>query len=81
MRLTRDEWDVALERLKAVAKKQNADCDVLLTKNVGGEVEAESTAAGGDKDNDCSGKILIRRAPNSAEDVIETRIAVVGNGW
>lgn len=81
MRLTRAEWDVALERLKESAKKQHADCDVLLTKNVGGEKEAESTASGtGSKDKDCTGKILIRQEPNTVEQVIETRIAVVGNG-
>ncbi|KAI8625667.1 P-loop containing nucleoside triphosphate hydrolase protein [Xylariaceae sp. FL1651] len=80
LRLNRAEWDSALARLKDVAKKQRADCDVLLTKNVCGEAEAESTAAGGDnKDKDCTGKILIRRAPATVEEVIETRIAVVGN--
>ncbi|OTB20735.1 hypothetical protein K445DRAFT_50715 [Daldinia sp. EC12] len=80
MRLTRDEWDIALDRLKHTAKKANADCDVLLTKNVGGDVEAESTATGNQsKDTDCTGKILIRQNPSTIEHVIETRIAVVGN--
>jgi Iap family predicted aminopeptidase len=51
-----------------------------LTKNVGGEVEAESTTNKPDKAGECSGKILIRRVPTNVEDVIETRIAVVGNG-
>lgn len=81
MRFTLGQWNVALDRLKQTAKSVGADCDVLLTKNLGGEVEAESTAAGNQsKDTDCTGKILIRRAPSSIEDVIETRIAVVGNG-
>ncbi|KAI1169986.1 P-loop containing nucleoside triphosphate hydrolase protein [Nemania sp. FL0916] len=81
MNLTREEWDAALARLEKAAKKQHADCNVLLTKNVGGEKEAESTAAGGDKRKlkDCTGKVLIRQAPATVEDVIETRIAVVGN--
>ncbi|CAJ2506671.1 Uu.00g078570.m01.CDS01 [Anthostomella pinea] len=80
MRLTRAEWDTALARLKETAKKSRADCNVLLTKNVGGDAEAESSAAGGEsKDTDCTGKILLRRAPSSVEEVIETRIAVVGN--
>ncbi|KAI1465229.1 P-loop containing nucleoside triphosphate hydrolase protein [Daldinia caldariorum] len=80
MRLTRDEWDIALDRLKGTAKKTSADCDVLLTKNVGGDVEAESTTAGNQsKDTDCTGKILIRQNPPTIEQVIETRIAVVGN--
>ncbi|GAP87488.1 putative GTP-binding protein 1 [Rosellinia necatrix] len=74
MRLTRDEWDVALSRLKEAAKTKRADCKVLLTYGVGGEAEA-----GESKDGDCTGKILIRQMPTTAEDVIETRIAVVGN--
>lgn len=78
MRLTPDEWNQALERLKHVAKTLRADCDVLLTRNIGGEVEAESAQS--TKDKDCTGKVLVRQAPDSVEDVIETRIAVVGNG-
>ncbi|ORY68446.1 P-loop containing nucleoside triphosphate hydrolase protein [Pseudomassariella vexata] len=76
MRLTKPEWDTALTRLKDAAKKSRADCDVLLTKNVGGSVEAGPE---NDKDTDCSGKVLIRQAPSKPEEVIETRIAVVGN--
>ncbi|KAJ8119373.1 hypothetical protein ONZ43_g3663 [Nemania bipapillata] len=80
MRLTPAKWDVALERLTEAAKKHRADCNILLTKNVGGDKEAESTAtANGSKDKDCTGKILIRQAPTTVENVIETRIAVVGN--
>ncbi|KAJ8128249.1 hypothetical protein O1611_g5390 [Lasiodiplodia mahajangana] len=84
MRLTRAEWDVALVRLEEAAKKQRADCNILLTHNVGGDKEAESTAARGEgkeknKYKDCTGKILIRQAPTTVEEVIETRIAVVGN--
>lgn len=91
MRLTRAEWDIALARLQEAARKQHADCNVLLTRHVGGEKESESTAGGGDgkdkekdkgrdKNKDCTGKILIRQKPATVEDVIETRIAVVGNG-
>ncbi|QSZ37041.1 hypothetical protein DSL72_009133 [Monilinia vaccinii-corymbosi] len=76
MALKRDEWDVALKRLKEAAGKCNSDCQVLLTKGVGGEVEGES---GESKEKDCRGKVLIRQHPASVEDVIETRIAVVGN--
>ena len=79
MRLTRQEWDLALARLVDISKKSHADCDVLLTKGVGGEAEAESTSNGKEV-KDCTGKILIRQNPASVEDVIETRIAVVGNG-
>ncbi|KAI0139822.1 hypothetical protein GGR57DRAFT_509565 [Xylariaceae sp. FL1272] len=37
--------DLALKRLKDTAKSQKADCDVLLTKNFGGDVEADARLA------------------------------------
>jgi hypothetical protein len=77
MHLVKEEWDVAYGRLQAAARKLNADCQLLLTKNVGGDVEASSPTG---KDKDCSGKVLIRQVPATVEEVIETRIAVVGNG-
>jgi GTPase len=77
MGLSKDEWDVALKRLKEAARKARADCQVLLTKHVGGEEEAESAAA--EKEKECSGKVLVRQHPATVEEVIETRIAVVGN--
>lgn len=74
MKLTKDDWAVALQRIEDAAKKLNAACRVLLTKNVGGELDGVPA-----KDQDCSGKIMIRQTPETAESVIETRIAVVGN--
>lgn len=76
MGLTKDEWGIAVKRLQQAATQERAECQVLLTKNVGGDVEAESVNA---KDKDSIGKILIRQHPRTVEDVIETRIAVVGN--
>jgi len=40
-------------------------------------VDVDTTAS---KDKSCSGKVMIRRHPDSVDDVIETRISVVGNG-
>lgn len=80
MRLTLDEWNAAYERTAKAAKLNGADCDLLLTKNIGGTLEAESTRDKPEKGGGCHGKILIRRTPANVEDVIETRIAVVGNG-
>ncbi|KAK3990151.1 GTP-binding protein 1 [Cladorrhinum sp. PSN332] len=74
MKLMIDEWNAAYKRLVEAAKQLRADCKLLLTKNVGGEVDGAPT-----KDKDCSGKVMIRQAPATVEDVIETRIAVVGN--
>ncbi|KAL7815549.1 P-loop containing nucleoside triphosphate hydrolase protein [Trichoderma gracile] len=79
MQLTLDEWNKAYARLVEAARKVRADCQLLLTTNVGGKEEAESTTTSPPKDKSCSGKILIRRIPARVEDVIETRIAVVGN--
>ncbi|KAK7936688.1 GTP-binding protein 1 [Apiospora aurea] len=84
MRLTKTEFETALARLRKAAKKVQADCNVLLTKNVGGDAEADSSSSanamtGKDKDTNCSGKVMIRQSPSAAESVIETRIAVVGN--
>ena len=76
MHLAKDDWKAAFARLQEAAKAAHASCQLLLTKNVGGDVEGSTNA----KDKDCSGKVLIRRNPATVEEVIETRIAVVGNG-
>ncbi|KAF5877163.1 putative gtp-binding protein 1 protein [Botrytis fragariae] len=76
MGFNKEEWDVALKRLKEAAGKLNSDCQLLLTNGVGGEVEGET---GKSKEKDCTGKVLVRQHPMSVEEVIETRIAVVGN--
>ncbi|KAG5948937.1 hypothetical protein E4U53_006096 [Claviceps sorghi] len=80
MALGLKDWNSAYKRLVEAAKAAGADCELLLTKNVGGQVEAESTTSmPKNEKGGCSGKILIRRVPTNVEDVIETRIAVVGN--
>ncbi|KAK7426133.1 hypothetical protein QQZ08_007443 [Neonectria magnoliae] len=79
MQLTSDEWERAYKSLEVAAKRVRADCDLLLTKNVGGDKEATSTGEKASKDKGCTGKVLIRQVPANIEDVIETRIAVVGN--
>ncbi|KAK2592542.1 hypothetical protein QQS21_009757 [Conoideocrella luteorostrata] len=79
MGFTLDDWKFAYKRLVDAAKSAGADCELLLTKNLGGKLEAESTANRPEKRGGCHGKVLIRRAPTNVEDVIETRIAVVGN--
>lgn len=81
MQLTLEEWNTAYARLIQAAAGVRADGELLLTKNVGGDKEAASMADNkSNKDKSCSGKVLIRQNPASIEDVIETRIAVVGNG-
>ena len=70
MGLTKSDWDIALKRLVAGAKEVRSDCQVLYTKGV----DADDVGSEG-----CHGKMLIRQHPASVEEVIETRIAVVGN--
>ena len=77
MSFSKEQWDIALDRIRRASSILQADCRMLLTRNVGGEVEAETV---NEKDKSCSGKLMIRQAPETPEDVIETRIAVVGNG-
>ena len=77
MSFSKEQWDTALGRLQRAAKTLNADCQVLMTRNVGGPQDVEPIS---EKDKSCTGKIMIRQEPETPEDVIETRIAVVGNG-
>lgn len=77
MAFSKEQWDIALGRIQSAASFLKADCRVLLTRNVGGPEEAETMNP---KETAAAGKLLIRQAPETTEDVIETRIAVVGNG-
>lgn len=77
MNFNKDQWDVALDRIRRASSVVMAECRTLLTKNVGGPEESEMR---NEKETSVSGKLLIRQNPETIEDVIETRIAVVGNG-
>ena len=77
MAFSREQWDVALDRIRRAASILQAECRVLMTRNVGGAEEVETP---NDRDKSCTGKVVIRQSPETPEDVIETRIAVVGNG-
>ena len=77
MGLSKEQWDVALDRIRRAGRILKAECRVLMTRNVGGPVEVDTTNS---KDKSSTGKLIIRQAPETIEDVIETRIAVVGNG-
>ena len=77
MNFNKEQWDVALDRIRKAASSVRAECRMLLTKNVGGPEEAVTK---NEKETAVSGKMLVRQHPATVEDVIETRIAVVGNG-
>ncbi|KAL1878586.1 hypothetical protein VTK73DRAFT_7764 [Phialemonium thermophilum] len=76
MKLSLEEWPVAYKTLVDAARLARADCQLLLTKNVGGELDGQPTSG---RYKYCSGKVMVRQIPPTVEDVIETRIAVVGN--
>ena len=81
MGFTKEEWDTALNRLGGVVEELKADMKLLMTRNVGvvgeGEIEVGPLNA---KEKGACGKLILRKRPESVDDVIETRIAVVGNG-
>ena len=77
MSFSKEQWDIALDRIRRAANILQAECRMLMTRNVGGAEEVETP---NEKDRSCTGKMMIRQAPETPEDVIETRIAVVGNG-
>ncbi|KAF9739802.1 elongation factor Tu GTP binding domain-containing protein [Paraphaeosphaeria minitans] len=72
------DWDAALARVADVCDKVKADYKLLMTRNVGADPELEVGPRDA-KDTGASGKLILRRRPESVDDVIETRIAVVGN--
>ncbi|KAA6408425.1 MAG: P-loop containing nucleoside triphosphate hydrolase [Lasallia pustulata] len=76
MAFSTEQWDVALGRIRRAAGELKADYRILMTRNVAGPEEIESV---NEKDKGAMGKIMIRQTPETVEDVIETRIAVVGN--
>lgn len=78
MAFSKEDWTAALQRVSDVSEKVKADFKVLMTRNVDAEDELEVGPRDA-KDTGCSGKLILRRRPESVDDVIETRIAVVGN--
>jgi len=75
MGFTKEQWQLALARTTEASRALNADVSVLLTHNLGGKYDGAPRL----KETACFGKILIRQQPPTPEEVIETRIAVVGN--
>ncbi|KAF2429250.1 P-loop containing nucleoside triphosphate hydrolase protein [Tothia fuscella] len=73
-----DDWNFAYERLVTASNVVAADCRILMTRNVPDSTCAVDPLNNG-KDTTCSGKVMVRRRPQTLNDVIETRIAVVGN--
>ena len=91
MKFTKDQYDKAYVTLVEAAKKFHAECSILHTVNLGVESEPPSgkddenpagsanskPPAGGDG---CRSKVMVRQVPATMEDLLEIRVAVVGNG-
>ncbi|CAI6332434.1 unnamed protein product [Periconia digitata] len=78
MAFSKEDWGTALKRLDAACEIAKADYKLLMTRNVGAVDELE-VGPRDKQDTGASGKLILRRRPESVDDVIETRIAVVGN--
>jgi hypothetical protein len=74
MCLTKEEYTTAFISVRDVSKDLNAGVKVLLTTNVGEETDVETTT------KVCSSKVLVRRRPDTMDELLEIRVAVVGNG-
>jgi GTPase len=77
MGFSKEDWEFTLARVGTACETAKADYKILMTRNVGGDVDVGPRDA---KDTGWCGKMILRRRPESVDDVIETRIAVVGNG-
>ncbi|TGZ76483.1 P-loop containing nucleoside triphosphate hydrolase protein [Ascodesmis nigricans] len=73
-KLTLDEYRTAMKRVEEVAKELNAGLTILMTKNVGEDTDVPPGTT-----TDVSSKVLIRRQPRNMEELLEIRVAVVGN--
>ncbi|EAT82190.2 hypothetical protein SNOG_10796 [Parastagonospora nodorum SN15] len=76
MGFSKENWEFALERIGVACEELKADYKILMTRNVGGDAEVGPRDA---KETGVSGKMILRQRPESVDNVIETRIAVVGN--
>ncbi|KAF2263003.1 hypothetical protein CC78DRAFT_545379 [Lojkania enalia] len=76
MDFSKEEWEQALQGLDSVCEDIKADYKLLMTRNVGGDVEVGPLNA---KETGACGKLILRHRPENVDEVIETRIAVVGN--
>ncbi|KAF2796349.1 hypothetical protein K505DRAFT_237903 [Melanomma pulvis-pyrius CBS 109.77] len=79
MGFTKEEWDTAYARLQGVCEDLKADTKLLMTRNVGEEGDGIEVGPLNAKEKGASGILILRKRPESVDDVIETRIAVVGN--
>ena len=80
MGLSPTEWGTAWTRLQAAATALTADCHILISRNTGLADDVDAAGADDHGHRSSVAKIMIRRRPPTVAEVIELRIAVVGNG-
>ncbi|KAH0602791.1 uncharacterized protein H6S33_008441 [Morchella sextelata] len=73
MGFTKEEYELAMKSVKAAVLELKASITVLITHNLGLDGEEPSD------DKGASSMLLIRKQPESLEDLLEIRVAVVGN--
>lgn len=74
MGFTKEEYDYAMKSIKGAAAGLKASITILITHNLG--IDGEEPP----DDRGASSMLLIRKQPESLEDLLEIRVAVVGNG-
>jgi hypothetical protein len=74
MDFSKEEWERAMEAVRVAAAGLGAAVTVLITSNLGLEKEEPTDGKG------ATATVLIRKKPESLEDLLEIRVAVVGNG-
>lgn len=74
MGFTKEEYDTAFANLISLLGNLNAQCAILQGTNVEGFEESTTD------DKGVRSKLMIRQVPKSMEDLLEIRVAVVGNG-
>ncbi|CAZ85853.1 unnamed protein product [Tuber melanosporum] len=73
MEFTKEEYEQAIEAVKAAATEIRAAVTVLITSNLGVNGEEPTDGKG------VTSTVLIRQRPESLEGLLEIRVAVVGN--
>ena len=80
MGLSPTEWSTAWTRIQAAATELTADCRILISRNTGRADDVDAAGVDDHGHPSSVATVMIRRRPPTVAEVIELRIAVVGNG-
>ncbi|KAF9897146.1 hypothetical protein BX616_006105, partial [Lobosporangium transversale] len=82
MNLTETEYQTAFSTVRTAASAIGAEVAIMFEKNSGPSLPESTSGATGDSTDQSTGKtsyVMIRKVPKSAEELLELRVAVVGN--